>query len=168
MITPSLPTASIAAAMCSPISGSLLPEIAATLAIAFLSVLMLIAFFFRCSTTSSLAFMMPRLSAIGLAPAATLRRPSWITRLRQQGGGGRAVAGDVVGLARHFLDQLRAHVLQRIRSSISLAMVTPSLVIVGLPHFFSSTTLRPRGPSVTLTALATLSTPDQKLRPGVG
>src|SRR6476659_10137965 len=39
-------------------------------------------------------------------------------------------------------------------SSISLATVTPSLVIVGEPQLFSMTTLRPRGPSVTLTALA--------------
>ena len=29
-----------------------------------------------CSDTASTAFSMPRLSAIGLAPAATLRRPS--------------------------------------------------------------------------------------------
>ena len=36
--------------------------------------------------------------------------------------------------------------------SISLAIETPSLVIVGAPHFFSSTTLRPFGPSVTFTA----------------
>src|SRR3954451_17542872 len=33
-------------------------------------------------------------------------------------------------------------------------MDTPSLVIVGAPHFFSRTTLRPFGPSVTLTASA--------------
>src|SRR6266540_4433226 len=38
-------------------------------------------------------------------------------------------------------------------------MVTPSLVIVGAPHFLSSTTLRPLGPSVTRTTLASLSTP---------
>src|SRR3712207_1945933 len=38
-------------------------------------------------------------------------------------------------------------------------MVTPSLVIVGAPNFFSITTLRPRGPRVTRTALASLSTP---------
>ena len=44
-------------------------------------------------------------------------------------------------------------------SSISLATVTPSFVMVGEPHFFSSTTLRPLGPSVTRTALATFSTP---------
>src|SRR3954454_4908932 len=38
-------------------------------------------------------------------------------------------------------------------------MVTPSLVIVGAPHFLSITTLRPFGPSVTLTASASLFTP---------
>ena len=49
-------------------------------------------------------------------------------------------------------------------SSISLATVTPSLVTVGAPHDFSMTTLRPRGPSVTLTALASVLTPVSDLR----
>src|SRR5579875_50458 len=44
-------------------------------------------------------------------------------------------------------------------SSISYAMVTPSLVIRGDPNFFSRTTLRPLGPSVTFTASASASTP---------
>ena len=44
-------------------------------------------------------------------------------------------------------------------SSISLATVTPSLVTLGAPQLFSSTTFRPRGPRVTLTTLASLSTP---------
>src|SRR5271168_4794994 len=39
-------------------------------------------------------------------------------------------------------------------SSISLATVTPSLVMFGPPNFFSRTTLRPLGPRVTLTASA--------------
>src|SRR2546422_4567779 len=43
--------------------------------------------------------------------------------------------------------------------SISRAIVTPSLVIVGAPNFLSSTTLRPFGPSVTLTASASVSIP---------
>src|ERR671926_1648524 len=43
--------------------------------------------------------------------------------------------------------------------SISLATVTPSLVIVGDPNFLSRTTLRPFGPSVTLTASASWLTP---------
>src|SRR6266436_5044176 len=44
-------------------------------------------------------------------------------------------------------------------SSISLATVTPSLVIVGEPNFFSMTTLRPLGPSVIFTASASWLTP---------
>src|SRR6516165_9203512 len=44
-------------------------------------------------------------------------------------------------------------------SSISLATVTPSLVMRGAPKLFSMTTLRPLGPSVTLTAFARTSTP---------
>src|SRR5512133_775949 len=44
-------------------------------------------------------------------------------------------------------------------SSISLATVTPSLVIVGLPNFLSRTTLRPLGPIVTFTASARRSMP---------
>src|SRR5947207_2698071 len=43
-------------------------------------------------------------------------------------------------------------------------MVTPSLVIVGAPHFFSSTTLRPLGPSVTLTASASWFMPRSRAR----
>ena len=44
-------------------------------------------------------------------------------------------------------------------SSISLATVTPSLVTVGEPKDFWMMTLRPLGPSVTLTARASLVTP---------
>src|SRR6266702_8852909 len=43
--------------------------------------------------------------------------------------------------------------------SISLATVTPSLVMVGDPNFLSRTTLRPLGPRVTLTASASWLTP---------
>ena len=44
-------------------------------------------------------------------------------------------------------------------SSISLATVTPSLVVRGAPNDLSMMTLRPLGPSVTFTALASVSTP---------
>src|ERR1035438_9481288 len=44
-------------------------------------------------------------------------------------------------------------------SSISLATVTPSLVMSGEPNFFSITTLRPLGPRVTFTASARTFTP---------
>ncbi len=49
-------------------------------------------------------------------------------------------------------------------SSISLAIDTPSLVIVGAPNFLSSTTLRPFGPMVTRTASASLLTPASSAR----
>src|SRR5215204_2019116 len=43
-------------------------------------------------------------------------------------------------------------------------METPSLVIVGAPHFFSRTTLRPLGPRVTLTASASVFMPRSRPR----
>ena len=49
-------------------------------------------------------------------------------------------------------------------SSTSRAMVTPSLVMVGAPNFLSMTTLRPLGPSVTLTVSASLVTPASRPR----
>src|SRR6266536_6458770 len=44
-------------------------------------------------------------------------------------------------------------------SSISLATVTPSLVMRGAPNDLSSRTLRPLGPSVTRTAWVSISMP---------
>src|SRR5215207_4362207 len=49
-------------------------------------------------------------------------------------------------------------------SSTSFAIDTPSFVIVGAPNFLSRTTLRPRGPSVTLTVSASLLTPASSAR----
>ena len=60
-------------------------------------------------------------------------------------------------LRRDFLDELSAHVLVLALELDSFATVTPSLVTVGLPKDFSMMTLRPRGPSVTLTARASLA-----------
>ena len=48
-------------------------------------------------------------------------------------------------------------------SSISRATVTPSLVMCGDPYARSITTLRPLGPSVTLTASARTFTPSTNL-----
>ena len=81
-------------------------------------------------------------------------------RLAEDGGRGGAVTGDVVGLGGDLLGELGARCSgTRPPSSISLAIVTPSLVIVGGPNFLSSTTLRPRGPSVIRTASASWSMP---------
>ena len=56
----------------------------------------------------------PRLTIIGLAPAATFLRPSVDDRLTEHDRGGGAVTGDVIGLAGSFLEELCAHVLERI------------------------------------------------------
>ena len=75
VMTPSLPTLSIASAMTEPMVSSLFAEMAATCAISsWVSISR------ACeaisSTMRSTAASMPRLRLIGLAPAATLRRPS--------------------------------------------------------------------------------------------
>src|ERR671914_202035 len=75
VITPSLPTFSIASAMRSPISLSLFAEIEPTCAISFLPAVGT-EIFFRSSTTAPTALSIPRLSAIGLTPAVTFFRPS--------------------------------------------------------------------------------------------
>src|SRR5580693_7079106 len=49
-------------------------------------------------------------------------------------------------------------------SSISLATLTPSFVMVGAPYGLPRITLRPRGPSVTLTASASWSMPRNTAR----
>ena len=102
---------------------------------------------------------MPRLRAIGLAPAATFFRPSWTIAWPS------TVAVVVPSPAMSLV--LEAISLASwapmfsngSSSSMSLAMVTPSLVIVGAPNFLSSTTLRPLGPRVILTASARASMP---------
>ena len=102
---------------------------------------------------------MPRLSAVGLAPAATLRRPSrtiaWASTVAV------VVPSPATSLVlvATSLTSWAPRFSYGLASSISLAMVTPSLVIVGPPNFLSSTTLRPRGPRVTLTASASALTP---------
>ena len=157
VMTPSLPTLSSASAIVSPIAGSA-AEMDATCAISSLDSTSL-AWFLIASTTASTAFSMPRLRAIGLAPAATFFMPP-LTMARAS-----TVAVVVPSPATSFV--LVATSLlswapmfsHGSSSSISLAMVTPSFVIVGAPHFLSSTTFWPLGPSVMATASASLSTP---------
>ena len=74
VMTPSLPTLSIASAMIVPIVASLLAEMVPTCAI------MLPLTLFDCArsrlTTASTAVSIPRLISIGLAPATTFLAPS--------------------------------------------------------------------------------------------
>src|SRR5437016_372283 len=160
--TPSLPTLSMASAMTSPMAGSA-AEMDATWAISDLSSTSL-AWALMPSTAAATALSMPRLRAMGLAPAATLRKPS---RTRAWASTVAVVvpspATSLVLVATSFTSWAPMF-SKGFSSSTSRAMVTPSLVIVGAPNFFSSTTLRPRGPRVTLTASASLLTPASRPR----
>src|SRR2546426_1986832 len=158
VMTPSLPTFSMASAMRLPMVLSLLAAMLATCAISFLSLVDL-DIFLSSSTTASTAASMPRLSPIGLAPAVTFLSPS------RTMAWARTVA--VVVPSPAMSEVLEATSLsiwapmssKLSLSSISFATVTPSLVMVGLPNFLSITTLRPFGPNVTLTACAMMLTP---------
>ena len=160
--TPSLPTLSIASAMSAPISGSA----AEMLAVAAISSLVSTSLALATSSfsTAATAFSMPRLRLIGSAPAATLRRPSrtsaWASTTEVVVP---SPATSSVFLATSLTSSAPIFSYGS-SSSISLAMETPSFVMVGAPHFFSSTTLRPRGPSVTLTASARMLRPRSRPR----
>src|SRR6266849_1371019 len=162
VITPSLPTLSIASAIISPIAVSP-AEMEAVEAICSL-VSTSFASLESSSLTRSTAASMPRLSDIGLAPAATLRRPSrtsaWASTVA-------VVVPSPATSSVFFATSLTSSApifSHGSSSSISLAMDTPSLVIVGAPHFFSRTTLRPLGPRVTFTASASWFIPRSRPR----
>src|SRR5688572_3069765 len=158
VITPSLPTFSMASAIILPIASSPLAEMVPTWAI---SLCPLVGFdsFDSCSVTRATAASMPRLISIGLCPAATSFEPSRkIDWARTVAVVVPSPATSEVLLATSFT--ICAPMFSNLfSSSISLATVTPSLVTVGAPHDFSITTLRPRGPSVTFTALASVLRP---------
>src|SRR6218665_916890 len=160
--TPSLPTLSIASAMISPICGSA-AEIEAVAAISsFVSTSF--ASLSNSSETATTAFSIPRFREIGSAPAATLRRPS---RTSAWASTTEVVVPSPAKSSVFFATSLTSSApifSYGSSSSISLAMDTPSFVIVGAPHFFSSTTLRPRGPRVTLTASARMLRPRSRPR----
>src|SRR5579864_5923221 len=158
VITPSLPTFFIASARKRPISWSPLAEMVPTWAISSLEVTFL-EFFFSSSTTCSTARSMPRLRSIGFMPAATALAPS----LTIAAASTVAVVVPSPAMSEVFDATSRticAPMFSNLSSSsISLATVTPSLVMRGAPNDLSRTTLRPFGPSVTFTALARISTP---------
>jgi hypothetical protein len=83
------------------------------------------------STTRSTALSMPRLRSIGFAPAGDVLDALAEDRLREHGRGGRAVAGDVGGLEATSFTICAPMFSSGSLSSISLATVTPSLVMVG-------------------------------------
>ncbi len=163
VMTPSVPTLSSASAIIPPMSGSA-AEIAATLAICFWSALTSMAPFWISPTAVSTAASMPFFRLIGLAPAATLRRPSrTIAHASTVAVVVPSPATSSVFLATSLTSSAPTFSYGS-SSSISLAIETPSFVIVGAPHFFSSTTLRPLGPMVTRTESASLFMPASRAR----
>src|SRR6266446_3634237 len=158
VITPSLPTFAIASAIVLPMLSSAFAEIVPTCAIAFGS-LQGLESFFSSSVAKMTAWSMPRFKSIGFAPAATDFRPSRkIAWARTVAVVVPSPATSEVLLATSLT--ICAPMFSNLfSSSISLATVTPSLVMVGAPHDFSMMTLRPLGPSVTLTASASVLTP---------
>ncbi len=162
VMTPSRPTLSIASEIISPISVSA-AEMDATWAIWALDSVSL-AMPWMEPTAVSTAASIPRLSPIGFAPAATLRRPSrTMAQARTVAVVVPSPATSSVFLATSLTSS--APILSKgSSSSISLAIDTPSLVMVGAPHFLSSTTLRPLGPRVTRTASASLFMPVSRPR----
>ena len=157
VMTPSLPTLSITSAIISPTSGSAALIVATAATSAWDSTGR--AWRTRSATIASTPFSIPRLISIGLAPALTLRSPSatiaWPSTIAvvvpSPATSSVLVATSLRSWAPMFSNGSE--------SSMSRAMVTPSLVIVGEPYFLSRTTLRPLGPIVTRTASAILSTP---------
>src|SRR5947199_23792 len=115
------------------------------------------------SETAAAAASMPFLSAIGLAPAVTARRPSrtiaWASTVAV------VVPSPATSLVlvATSLTSWAPRFWYGLASSISLAIVTPSLVIPGGPNFLSKTTLRPFGPSVTFTVSARAHSEDSAL-----
>jgi len=158
VMTPSLPTFSIASARILPISGSLFAEIVATWVISS-GPFTAREFFFTSSTASVTALSIPRLISIGVIPAETALSPSRTIAYA------RTVAVVVPSPATSFVFEATSRTScapmfsKGSLSSTSLATETPSFVIVGAPYFLSSMTRRPHGPSVTFTARAICSTP---------
>src|SRR6266511_4393282 len=158
VITPSRPTFSMARAIMLPISRSPFAEIVPTWATSSL-VDTALERAFSSLTTASTATSIPRFRSIGFIPAATALAPSRTIACAS------TVAVVVPSPASSEVFEATSRSIcapmfsNLSESSISLATVTPSLVMRGAPKLFSRTTLRPFGPSVTFTAFASISTP---------
>src|SRR5208283_1842208 len=158
VMTPSLPTFCMASAIIRPISASPLALMVPTCAVSA-SVVIFRVRLASSSTRATTALSTPRFRSIGAIPAATARPPSrriaWASTIAV------VVPSPATSLVLDATSRtICAPMFSNLSaSSISLATVTPSLVIRGAPKLLSSTTLRPLGPSVTFTASARMSTP---------
>src|ERR1700704_5115172 len=158
VMTPSLPTFFIASERNLPISASPLAEMVPTWAISSFEVTFL-EFLTRSATTASTAMSIPRFRSIGFMPAATDLAPSRTMAAASTVAvvvPSPAASAALEATSRTICAPMFSNLSS---SSISLATVTPSLVMRGAPNDLSSTTLRPLGPSVTRTALVRMSTP---------
>mmetsp|Transcript_25842 Transcript_25842/g.49083 ORF Transcript_25842/g.49083 Transcript_25842/m.49083 type:complete len:214 (+) Transcript_25842:1426-2067(+) len=157
VITPLRPTRAMAEAIMSPTSLFPPADTAATEASSESSTSLdsSLSSFTRCLMVLS----MPRVSCTGFAPAATIFIPS------ATNAADRMVAVVVPSPAWSLVREAawRTSFAPMFStgssSSISFATVTPSFTILGDPYLDSRTTLRPFGPRVTPTVLASLSTP---------
>ena len=111
VITPSLPTFCIASAIISPMTLSPLAEIVPTWAISS-EVLIFLERFLRSSTTAATAMIDAALQVHRVHAGGNRLGTFADDRLGENGGGGGAVAGDVVGLRGDFAHHLGAHVLE--------------------------------------------------------
>src|ERR1700674_5884879 len=158
VMTPSLPTFFIASARNLPISVSPLEEMVPTWAISSFEVTFL-EFLTRSATTASTARSIPRFRSIGFMPAATDLAPS--RTIAAASTVAVVVPSPAASAALEATSRpISAPMFPNFFSiAVSLATLTPSLVMRGAPNDLSSTTLRPLGPSVTFTALLRMSTP---------
>ena len=110
-------------------------------------------------TSAFTALSMPRFRSVGFMPAVTYFMPSATMACAN------TVAVVVPSPATSLVLEATSFTIcapmfsNLSFSSISLATVTPSLVMCGPPKARSSTTLRPFGPRVTFTALDKTFTP---------
>ena len=105
-------------------------------------------------TASSTAASMPFFTSIGFAPAATFFMPSRIIAWARRVAVVVPSPATSLVLMETSFTSCAPIFSKGSSSSISLAIVTPSLVMRGAPYFLSSTTLRPLGPRVILTVSA--------------
>lgn len=111
------------------------------------------------STRTAVASSIPRRRSMGFAPSSSASMPS--CTIDRASGVAVVVPSPVTSpvlLATLRTSCARLFVYWPV-SSISRAIETPSFAVVGAPASRSSTTLRPVGPSATLTVLASSSTP---------
>mmetsp|Transcript_46071 Transcript_46071/g.73775 ORF Transcript_46071/g.73775 Transcript_46071/m.73775 type:complete len:344 (-) Transcript_46071:256-1287(-) len=156
--TPSAPTFSMASAIMAPISSLLPAEMDATALMSELP-LMGLASSSSLSVRKRRVLSMPFLMEMGLAPAVTDCRPRRIiSRASTDAVVVPSPAESLVRPATSLMSCAPAFSTGS-GSVMARAMVTPSLITWGMPNFSSSTTLRPRGPSVTDTASASWSMP---------